>query len=48
MISTEEVSQHSRSNSDVQLKNKLNIIISKKARKLNLEKQSIDIRKIYH
>ena len=36
-----EVSQHSNGNSDVQLKNNLNIIISKKVRKLNLEKQLI-------
>ena len=43
-----EVSQHSKNNSDVQLKNKLNIVISKKVRKLNLEKQLIDIPKIYH
>ena len=43
-----EVSQHGNDNSDVQLKNNLNIIISKKVRKLNLEKQSIDIRKTYH
>ena len=43
-----EVSQHSKSNSDVQLKNKLNIVISKKVRKLNLEKQLIDIRKNCH
>ena len=43
-----EVSQHSNGNSDVQLKNNLNIIISKKVRKLNLEKQLIDIRKTYH
>ena len=34
-----EVSQHSNDNSDVQLKNNLNIIISKKVRKLNLEKE---------
>ena len=33
-----KVSQHSKNNSDVQLKNDLNIIISKKVRKLNLEK----------
>ena len=39
------MSQHSKSNSDVELKNKLNIIISKK---LNLEKQVIDIRERYH
>ena len=43
-----ELSQHSKSNSDVQLKNTLNIAISKKARKLNLEKQLIDIQNIYH
>ena len=43
-----EMSQHSKSSSDVQLKNKLNIVISKKVRKLNLEKQVIDIRKSYH
>ena len=36
-----EVSQHSNGNSDVQLKNNLNIIISKKVRKLNREKQLI-------
>ena len=41
------MSQHNKSNSDVQLKNKLNIVISKKIRKLNLEKQLIDIRKSY-
>ena len=34
-----EVTQHSKSNSDVQLKNKLNIVISKRIRKLNLEKR---------
>ena len=39
----EEVSQHSNINSDVQLKINLNIIISKKVRELNLEKQKIDI-----
>ena len=33
-----EVSQHSKSNSDVQLKNNLNIIISEKVRKLNFKK----------
>ena len=43
-----EVSQHSKSNSDVQLKNNLNIIISEKVRKLSLEKQLIGIRKTYH
>ena len=43
-----EVSQHSKSNSDEQLKNNANIIISKKVRKLNLEKQLIDIRETYH
>ena len=43
----EEVSQLSNGNSDVQLKDNLNII-SKKVRKLNLEKQLIDIRKTYH
>ena len=48
MISTGEMSQHSKSNSDVQLENKLSIISFKKARKLNLEKQSIDIRKTCH
>ena len=35
------MSRHSKSNSDVQLKNKLNIVISKKVCKLNLEKQLI-------
>ena len=43
-----EVSQHSKSNSDVQLKNNLNIIVSKNVRKLNLEQQLIDIWKTYH
>ena len=44
-----EVSQYSNNgNSDVQLKNNLNIIVSKKVPKLNLEKQLIDIRKTYH
>ena len=43
-----KVSQHSKSNSDVQLKSKLNIFTSRKVRKLNLEKQLIDIRKSYH
>ena len=43
-----EVSQHSNRNSEVQLKNNLNMIISKKVRKLNLEKQLIDVRKTYH
>ena len=43
-----EVSQHSKSNRDVQLKNKLNIVISKKVRKLNLQKQLIDLRKSSH
>ena len=42
------MSQHSNGNSDVQLKNNLKIIICKKVRKLNLEKQLIDIRKTYH
>ena len=42
------MSHHSKSNSHVQLKNKLNIVISKKVRKLNLEKQLIDLRKSYH
>ena len=41
------MSQHSKNNSDVQLKNKLNIVISKKVCKLNLEKQLTDIRKSY-
>ena len=39
---------HSKTNSDVQSKNKLNIVISKIVRKLNLQKQLIDIRKSYH
>ena len=43
-----KVSQHSKSNRDVQLKNKLNIVISKKVRKLNLQKQLIDLRKSSH
>ena len=43
-----EVSQDSKSNSDVQLKNKLNIVISEKVGKLNLEKQLTDIWKSYH
>ena len=43
-----EVSQHSKSNSNLQLKNNLNIIIFKKVRKLNLEKQLVYIRKNYH
>ena len=43
-----KVSQHGKNNSDVQLKNNLNITISKKVRKLNLEKQLIDFRKTYH
>ena len=43
-----EVSQHTNGNSDVQLKNNLKIIISKKVQKLNLEKQLLDIRKTYH
>ena len=39
--------QHSKSNSDIQLKNNLNIIISKKVPKLNLEK-TIYARKSYY
>ena len=42
------MSQHSKSNSDVQFKKKLNAAISKKVRKLNLKKHLIDIRKNYH
>ena len=43
-----EACQHSNGNSEVQLKNNLNISISKKVHKLNLEKQLIDTRKTYH
>ena len=42
------MSHHSKNNSDIQLESKLNIDISKKVRKLNLEKQLMNIRKSYN